>query len=272
MVAVAAVFCAQIFLVPVLPEQAVVVLRLAMFPAIEGFVHDQNPHTIAEVKQLRSGHVMACPQSVHPHFLENLELALGGAKVESRSECSQILMVANPIEPHAFSIEKKSFVGNKFEAADSKRRLVAIYYLAIGFDGGGSGVNVRRLKPPEPGLCKHDRGFGEARLPRRKCCFLDWGNGDDFLTATNDGRDADCGGSVGLVFDICLDPDGSLLRRHLRRGDIRPPLRHVDRVHFQQPDVAVNARAGIPTGRLPWVVEADGKHVVGSGFDVRRQI
>ena len=55
-------------------------------------------------------------------------------------------------------------------------------------------------------------------------------------------------GLAGFVFNRGLDPHQRRFRRHFRRGDKNTPVADAQPVRQSQPDVAINARAGVPPG------------------------
>ena len=74
MIAVAAEFRAPVLLVPVVEQQMIIVLRLAVFPAVERFVHHHHAQAVAQIEQFRRGRIVAGADGVAAHFLQDLNL------------------------------------------------------------------------------------------------------------------------------------------------------------------------------------------------------
>ena len=77
---------------------------------------------------------------------------------------------------------------------------------------------------------------------------------------------------VRAVVDGRRDRDGSVVGGDLGCGDVAAPVRDVDRRGLLQPDVPVDAAAGIPARGVRRVVQADGQHVGAAGPEKRREV
>ena len=89
----------------------------------------------------------------------------------------------------------------------------------------------------------------------------------------NHGLQRDVRGLGGFVRDPGPDRDLGRGRTHLRSGDANSPGSHVHRGGDVQPNVPVDAGAGVPAGVLMLgLVHADGQHVVPAWCQVGREI
>src|SRR5688572_22795025 len=77
---------AEILLIPIGKQAAVVVGSLAAYPAIECFIDHQDSHLVAKAQQFRRGHVVGGTNRVTAHLLEDFELPLQRADIDGRSE------------------------------------------------------------------------------------------------------------------------------------------------------------------------------------------
>src|SRR5580765_8818026 len=115
MIAVAADECADVFFVPIRKEEVVIVAGLAANPAIEGFVHDDEPETIGDVEQFRSRRVVAGANGIAAHLLKDFELTFERAGVDGGAERAEIVMIANAVERDALAVQKETVVSSEFD-------------------------------------------------------------------------------------------------------------------------------------------------------------
>ena len=120
MIAVAADQGAQVFVMPFREQQMIVISLFAPDPAVKRLIHHHHPQAVAEIQQLRGGRVVAGANGVAPHFLEQLDLALQCANIQSGSQSAEIMVIANAIQRHARAIEKKAIVRAELDRANSK--------------------------------------------------------------------------------------------------------------------------------------------------------
>src|SRR5262249_45585112 len=86
------------------------------------------------------------------------------------------------------------------------------------------------------------------------------------------GRDPGFYVCVRAVFDICQHQQWRGITGYRRRPDPDAPVGDVDRVALHEPDVAVDAAAGVPAGGVGRVVEADGEDVLLAGLEVGSEV
>ena len=80
-------------------------------------------------------------------------------------------------------------------------------------------------------------------------------------------------GLAGFVFHLREQADGGLFLRNLRRRDRRAPVGDMDRVHFHEPDMAIDAVPWIPATATRFDIGTDGDVVfLGAIFQVGRQV
>lgn len=56
---------------------------------------------------------MGTTDSVATHFFQNLQLALDGARIHRSSQATQVMMHADTVYLHLFTIQDKSFCASK---------------------------------------------------------------------------------------------------------------------------------------------------------------
>ena len=81
-IAIAPQLRAPVLLMPVVEQQMIVVLFLAMLPTIKRFIHHQKAHAVSKLKQLRRGWIVTGANGVDAHLFQNLELPFERAQVE----------------------------------------------------------------------------------------------------------------------------------------------------------------------------------------------
>ena len=84
---------------------AVHLVVLLVLPDIEELINDQDTMLIAEVENLRCGRIMSHADGIAPHFLQNLNLALIAAGMESRAQSPQVVVFAHALETHLLAIQ-----------------------------------------------------------------------------------------------------------------------------------------------------------------------
>src|SRR6185295_5021254 len=120
----------QISFVPLVPIEVVIVFRLRDLPNVEGFVHDDETHSVGQVQQLRSRRVMRSANTVDAHRFQHLELSLNSPRVDSSAQRTEIVMITDAAYLQRFAVEEESFFDVELERANTERRFVAIDDLA----------------------------------------------------------------------------------------------------------------------------------------------
>ena len=106
---------------------------------------------------------MAGANRVNTHFLEDLELAFECSSVDSGTQCTKIVVHADPFEIDVLSVEEKSFFIIELDRTNTKNRRVRIDDLSLLRNLDHRLVKIWRLRVPERGLIDPYRLFG--RLP-----------------------------------------------------------------------------------------------------------
>ena len=103
-VAVAQHQVGQVALVPLVEETGVVVLRLFTPPHVETLVHDDEPHRVTHVQQLRSRGIVRRADGVDAHGLQFGELAMQGILVEGSTQAAEVVVLADAIQLHVLAV------------------------------------------------------------------------------------------------------------------------------------------------------------------------
>jgi len=87
----------------------------------------EEAHAVAEIEELGRGGIVRGADGGDAHFLENLELAFGGAGVERRAEGAEVVVLRDAVERNAFAVEEETTIGRELDAADAEGRLVGMF-------------------------------------------------------------------------------------------------------------------------------------------------
>jgi len=97
---------------------------------------------------------MGTANAVATHFFQNLQLALDGARIHRSSQTTQVMMHADTIYFHLFTIQDKSFLCIEAESTDAGRSIVTVKYLAGLFilEDTFYPIHVGRINTPKTGI------------------------------------------------------------------------------------------------------------------------
>ena len=126
MVAIAENMIGQITFVPFIEEMGIIVRCFSLAPHVERLVHHNEPHPVAQLKQLRCRRIMGCADTVYTHFLQYLELPFNGSRVDSCPQTTQVVVHADSFYFGMFAIEEESLFGIECEGADTERSYIVI--------------------------------------------------------------------------------------------------------------------------------------------------
>ena len=98
MIAVPADPAAYILLHPFLEKSGIIIRILCHLPHIERFGYDQKSHLIRQFHQFYRRHVVGSPPGIAPHGTHEFELTAHGFIVESRAQCSEVMMVTSTVQ------------------------------------------------------------------------------------------------------------------------------------------------------------------------------
>ena len=149
MVAVAHHKVGQVALVPLVKEARVVVLSFLSAPHIERFVHYDEAHRVAHIKQFGSRWVVRASYCVHAHVLELREFSVHRVLVERRAEASQVVMLAHSVYLHILSVEEKAFLRIEVEVAEPRGGIVSVHDFAADEHLGLHIIYIRIVELPQ---------------------------------------------------------------------------------------------------------------------------
>ena len=155
MVAIAAEEVGGVADVPFIPEAGVAVavnLAFAGLPFVEGLVHDEEAHSVAEVEKFRGGRVVGRADGVAAHGAEEFEAALPHAQGDGGADGSGFVVEADAVDFDVFAVEEEAAVGVEGGFADAEGGVVDVGENACGADGGAKGVESGSGKAPALGL------------------------------------------------------------------------------------------------------------------------
>ena len=121
-------------------------LSLAALPLIEGFVHDEKPHRVTEIQQIGRGWIVAHPDGIASQFLEDLQPPFPDLNRHGRAQCARVVVNAQTLDLHAYTVEREPFVRVKVEAPNAERSPVVIHDLVVGLDLGVEPVEIRMVR------------------------------------------------------------------------------------------------------------------------------
>ena len=231
MVTVAQHQIGEIALVPLVEETGIVVLGLLASPHIKRLVHDNQTHGVAHVQQLRSRRIMGTTDGVHTHRLQFREFAVEGIFVDSGTQTSKVVMLANAIQFKVLSIEPEACRRVKLKVTETRSCHNFIDDFAVNDQLRTYFIYIRILTRPLSGLL-NARGLTIGIKPRILHC--------NFL--------------LGRVLVVHF---------HLAVMNKDTPVLDMDRVGGCEPDMTVDATATVPTGvRLIGVIHAHCHHIL----------
>ena len=114
---------------PIFEKACVIVSGFWSFPHVKSFGHDQQPHLIRQIHQLRRRHIVGRPDRIDAHLPQNPQSPPQGFFVERRSQSAEIVVFANAVQFHVFPVQKETCVRIKADLPES--------------DGLGNGFNNR---------------------------------------------------------------------------------------------------------------------------------
>ena len=94
----------DILLHPVLEKSGVIIWILRHLPHVKGFGQYQKSHLVRQLHHFHRRHVVRSPQGIDAHGTHEVEFAAHGFFVESRAQCSEVMMVAGTVQADLPSI------------------------------------------------------------------------------------------------------------------------------------------------------------------------
>ena len=237
----------QVRLVPRVEEARIVIPRLRLPPHVEGLVHHEDAHRVAEVQQLRRRGIVRRADGVQAHFLQDCELALERPAVDRGAEGAHVVVEACAQQLDVPPVEEEALVGVPGNRADAELLAVAVDHTAVGDELRDQRVLVGIIDVP----AVRTGDFQVGARPR-----------GDFPPARVEDPVAHRLAGAGAL-QLRGDPDHGLRVADFRRRDIEAAVGEMRLRRSDEPHVAVDAAARVPAGiRLLGVVAAHGDHVV----------
>ncbi len=254
----------RILLMPLVEQviPAVVVARLGLTPGVEHLVQDHEAHAVGKVEQFRGRRVVAGAEGIAAHLPQQLELPLEGPHVDRRAQGAQVVMIADAVELEMLAVDQQPLVGVVLHGTHAEGGLVGIDHVAVLHERGHGHIAMGRIGAPQLRI-----GQRAGSLDR---CALSGGDLDGFGRNAGHGlasplsvgveredlaRHAHRRLGLGIIVHRHLQVHGRRRGAHRQRGQERAPLPHVNRRRHGQPDVAIDAAAGIPPRRVVRIVE-----------------
>ena len=274
MIAVAVDHVADIALRPLVEIFAVAVGHLGPAPHVERLIHDHEAHAVAVFQKLGRGRIVAGADGVHTGGFHDLQLALGGAAVDGRSQRAEVVMVADALDLDVPPVQEEALLLVEDNGANAERCAVAVHdFLVDVQDFAHQRVHVRMLDVPALGMVD-----GKLRVDGDGAARGDGGRvavaADRLAGRVEDGGlENHAGVLAAAVAQLRLHRDGALVIGDFGRGDVGSPMAHVDRAGDIQPHVAIDSGAGIPARGALFGTELDHQDVLlPAEVQVRREV
>jgi len=248
---------------PLVEEQVVVEGVLGHGPAVEELVHDQEPHPVAQVQELRGHRVVGRAHGIGPDLPEPLEAPLPHPQGHGSPESASVVVQAHAPDPDVLAVEPETALRPELGLAYAEGHGLFVDHLVACHDLGDGLVQVGLVQVPEPRSADIEvldevRGLAGGHGPGLRLAGL----GLPSVRPGEEDTDPDLPVLLRPVPDHGLHPHGGLIGRDLRGGHEGGPRVEVHRVRDDQADVAVDPCARVPTGGgLPGVVRAHGQDV-----------
>ena len=97
---------------------------------------------------------MGTADAVATHFFQNLQLALDGTRIYRSSQATQVMMHADTVYLHLFTIQDKSFLCIEAESTDAGRGIVTVEHFAglLVFEDAFYLIYIRCINAPKAGI------------------------------------------------------------------------------------------------------------------------
>ena len=145
MVAVARHHCREVALVPLAIVEVVVLLVLPINPLVEGFIHHEEAHAVAEVEELRCRWVVSGADGVAVAAFQNLQPSLPHPFGHCSAYGTPVVMQVHTFHLHLLAVQQESFVERVFDGADAERVLYNVDDALVVEECGAQRVEIRIL-------------------------------------------------------------------------------------------------------------------------------
>ncbi len=95
-------------------EPVIAVGAFGNVPLVKRLNHHHQSKLITQAHKLGSRHIVRCPDSITAHVLKHQELMPECGHIDCRSQRSQVMMIAYPLEFAVTAVQEKSFFSDKF--------------------------------------------------------------------------------------------------------------------------------------------------------------
>ena len=148
MVAVAMDEVGHVPLVPFVEVVAVPVgadLCFRHLPLVEGLVHDQESHAVAQVQKLLRVGIVAGAYGVTAHLSQQFEAPLPDPLGHRRPHAAGVVVQAHAVQLHLLAVQQEALVGVENRFADADGRIVLVHYPVLQAHRAADFVQVRVL-------------------------------------------------------------------------------------------------------------------------------
>src|ERR1035437_4719670 len=126
MVPVATDHSFQIFHMPGIEYEIIILRFLTNSPGIKCFNHDEKPHLVTKIYKFRGRRVVTCPDGIAAHLLQYFKLPCSSTCIKSCSKSSQIMMVTNSSYFNSFAIEQETITCSKIQSSEAKICFISV--------------------------------------------------------------------------------------------------------------------------------------------------
>ena len=218
-------------------------------PFVKGFVHHQEPQLVAQIQQIGIGRIVGGADGVAACVLEFEQPALPHVLRHRRAEAPSVMVDAEALDFHGFSVQEEALVGVEPEGADTHGNFFAVGRPTLGQRFPHQCIQIRMVDIPQ--LC-----IGNGHV--HAAGFLLGGNGSHFFSLRVQETERDPLRTDGFIGDA--QASGCPVRG--KRFDKYSMLGKTDGFADRQRYMPVDAAAGIPTGiRHVIVFHPHGDHV-----------
>ena len=238
-------------------------LALGELPLVRSLIHDQQPQFVAQVVDHRSLRIVAHADGVHTDSAQVLQTPAPHFGRDSRTQHPGIVMQADPFDLHPAAVQGKPPVGIECQRAEAGTEAAPVDPLTVAQQIGLQRIEVRIVEIPPVGIVQPEtKRSAEAVRIARHDTLPGRSHLHTVRVTERYGHLQPVGrGHVPLQRIIHSQKGPAIGQRLHTTGG--PPLREVDLGSRHDPDVAVDARTGIPPRiGITAVIHPHGQHIV----------
>ncbi|OPZ19541.1 MAG: hypothetical protein BWZ10_00916 [candidate division BRC1 bacterium ADurb.BinA364] len=242
-------------------------------PFVERLVHDEKAHAVAQIQQDRRWRIVRSANGVAAHVLEYAQPALDDAVRDRRADAAGVVVLAYAAHFFRLAVASETAVGIEREPAESDGCIQMVDRRAVVRKDLAQGVEVRRIGRPKRGaldghaLIEYSRFAGRDRQLRFRFAGCPSVRIHQHRAQRYGPRRA------GAVVDFGAGAQRGALGADFGRRGVEAPVGDPRFVRGGQPDVAVNARSGVPAriGMIR-IVHSHGENVFAFRAQERSQL